>query len=58
VTTNTGATSNEALIGQPTNIAQSQNTNILGPVAGVLFVAVLIGPPLLARRLRRRRGES
>jgi phosphate ABC transporter phosphate-binding protein len=51
-------TDSAALIGQPTNIAASQNTEILGPLAGALLIAVLVGPPLLARRLRSRKGES
>jgi phosphate transport system substrate-binding protein len=54
--TDPSSTNDVAIIGQPTTIASSQNTDVLGPLAGLLLLAVLIGPPLLSRRLRRRRS--
>ncbi|MBV9487517.1 MAG: substrate-binding domain-containing protein [Frankiaceae bacterium] len=40
------------IVAQPTEIPTSQNTDVLGPLAGILFLLILIGPPMLARRLR------
>ncbi|HEX3908794.1 MAG TPA: hypothetical protein VHW92_12800, partial [Mycobacteriales bacterium] len=54
----TGTSNDAAVIGQPADIPTSQNTDWLGPLAGVLLLAVLIGPPLLSRRLRSHRGGS
>jgi phosphate transport system substrate-binding protein len=55
----TSSTSNDAaVIGQPAEIPASQNTDLLGPLAGILLIAILIGPPLLSRRLRSHRGGS
>jgi phosphate transport system substrate-binding protein len=45
-------------VGAPAEIPASQNTDVLGPLAGILLVVALIGPPLLSRRLRARRGGS
>jgi phosphate transport system substrate-binding protein len=58
-TTQTDNTTSAAdVTGEPTTVASSQNTDVLGPLAGALVLAILVGPPLLARRLRGRRGES
>jgi hypothetical protein len=57
-TTTTGTSDDAAVIGQPAEIPASQNTDLLGPLAGVLLIAILVGPPLLSRRLRSRRGGS
>jgi phosphate transport system substrate-binding protein len=54
----TGTTNAAAVIGEPTNIAESQNDDLLGLLAALLLVAVLVIPPLLARRLRLRRGQQ
>jgi phosphate transport system substrate-binding protein len=57
VSTSTDGASTTALIGQPAEIPASQNTDVLGPLAVVLLLAVLVVPPLISRRLQTRRGR-
>ena len=57
ISTSTAGASSSALIGQPAEIPASQNTDVLGPLAVVLLLAVLVVPPLLSRRLHSRRGQ-
>jgi ABC-type phosphate transport system substrate-binding protein len=51
-----GTSNDAAILGQPTEIPASQNADLLGPLAAILLIVALVGPPLLTRRLRRGRS--